>query len=270
MTTFQFDHVVQYLEKPEDIISKLKEHGIHALEGGRHEGRGTYNALSYFDLSYIEFLGSYDKPLVAESKPVHHSMIETIIAKDFEEGFVRFAARTEDIHAEAEKFKALGLTVNGPFPLYRKRPDGSVISWQLLYIGEENDSLKLPFIIQWDDNDEVRRQQQIEQGVIGLQQPNVDFEGVLFAVENAEETASKWAKYLDLSMKNSFVDQGLNAKVVVLDLQGGELQFAEPLGEGIVQTTLEKDGEVPLQVNFLGFKEEKIVTLQNGRYAFKK
>ena len=34
------------------------------------------------------------------------------------------------------------------------RPDGSVIDWRLLYAGEENDKLKLPFIIQWDESDE--------------------------------------------------------------------------------------------------------------------
>lgn len=270
MSKFQFDHVVHYLNKPEGIIPTLEKEGLHAVEGGRHEGRGTYNALSYFDLSYIEFLGAYDEELVENSDPHHHSMVETIIEKGFAENIVRFAARTTNIEAAAEHFKQLGATVNGPFPMFRKRPDGSVISWQLLYVGEENDSLKLPFIIQWDDHDEKRRKEQIEHGVIGKQLPTTHFEGVTFAVKNAQETAEKWSKYLELPIKIQYEDALLNAKVVVLDLPGGELQFAEPVGEGIVKTTLETEGEVPLQINFKGFENERVVEIQHARYQFKK
>lgn len=270
MTTFQFDHVVHFLEKPEGIIPKLETEGIHAVEGGRHEGRGTYNALSYFDLSYIEFLGTYDQTLVEEKEQLHHSMMETIINQNFEESIVRFAIRTTNITKVAEDFRAQGLTVSGPTPLFRKRPDGSVISWQLLYAGEENDGLKLPFIIQWDDNDEKRREEQVAQGVIGKQQPSVEFEGVTFVVRDAKETTKKWARYLDLTIKNSYIDEKLNAEVIVLDLPGGDLQFAQPIGEGIVKETLEKRGEVPLQINLSGFEKEKTLEIQKARYNLKK
>lgn len=270
MTTLKFDHVVHFLEKPEGIIPKLKKEGIHAIEGGRHEGRGTYNVLSYFDLSYIEYLGTYDQKLVEEGNQLHHSMMETIIERDFEESIVRFAARTTNIDKVAADFRAKGLTVTGPTPLFRKRLDGSIISWKLLYAGEENDSLKLPFIIQWDDADEKRRQEQIDQGVIGKQLPTVAFEGVTFVVRNAQQTVERWSNYLNVLVKEEYENKDLNAKVIVLDLPGGELQFAEPLGEGIVQETLESKGEVPLQINLTGFSEEKVIEIQKARYNLKK
>ncbi|MGG0656165.1 VOC family protein [Rummeliibacillus pycnus] len=270
MVQLQFDHLVHFLDKPEDFIAELKEQNIHAVDGGVHEGRGTYNALSYFDLSYLEFLGTYDRDLVKNAKQAHHSMMETIIDADFREGFIRFASRTTDIEVVAKEWREKGLTVSGPHPLYRKRPDGSVISWRLLFGGEENDSLKLPFIIQWDDDDEKRRIEQIEQGVIGHQQLGIEFAGPTFAVKDSVETAKKWALYLDLVSKASYEDKELNAHVEVLALHGGDLHFASPNGDGIVQSILDEHGEVPFQANFVGASEDKTVELHNGRYHFKK
>ncbi|MBK3495843.1 VOC family protein [Viridibacillus sp. YIM B01967] len=267
---FVFDHLVQFVEEPKDVVEPLKQQGIHAVEGGVHEGRGTYNALSYFDLSYIEYLGTYDRTLVAKTKHLPHSLIETVVNDNFNEGFVRFAVRTKDIKGVAKKLKEQGLSVRGPVPLYRKRPDGSIISWQLLYAGEENDSLQLPFIIQWDDNDDERRQEQVEKGVIGNQSEKIDFAGVTFAVNDAEQTARKWSQYLGLELAEAYVDKELNANVQVVSLNGGDLYFASPRGKGVVAQVLEERGERPFQVNFSGAKETHTFELLNGRYHFEK
>lgn len=270
MPKFEFDHVVHFLNQPEAFIHELSKQNIHAVEGGRHEGRGTYNALSYFDLSYIEYLGAYDQELVRQSNPAHHSMIETIIDQDFEESLVRFAVRTDDIQKAAAHFKEAGLTVTGPDAMFRKRPDGSEIHWQLLYIGEENNKLPLPFIIQWNQSDEERRNEQIQQGVIGQQLPNTALEGVVFVVENAEETAKRWGGYFKKPVGETYVDQTLQAKIVTIPLNGGKLHFAEPVGEGIIKNVLRTKGEVPFQINLKGFNEEKLFEAHNGRYLLKK
>ncbi|MEK4762240.1 VOC family protein [Viridibacillus sp. FSL E2-0187] len=268
--TLSFDHLVHFVDEPKEVITLLKNKGIHAVEGGVHEGRGTYNALSYFDLSYIEYLGTYDRELVAGAEHLHHSLIETVVNNKFKEGFVRFAARTTDIEGVAKSLKEQGLSVNGPVPMNRKRPDGSIISWQLLYVGEENDSLQLPFIIQWDDNDDKRRQEQVEKGVIGKQPEKLDFAGVTFAVIDAEKTAEKWSRYLGLEVAEAYVDPELNAIVQVLTLAGGDLYFASPIGEGVVAKVLAELGECPFQVNFSGAKEPVTFDLFNGRYHFEK
>ena len=44
--------------------------------------------------------------------------------------------RTDDIEGAANYFRGKGLQVNGPVPKSRKTPDGRVIEWHLLYIGE--------------------------------------------------------------------------------------------------------------------------------------
>ena len=58
---FCFDHLVHFVENPNEAIEVLKEKGIHAIKGGEHQNGQTYNTLSYFDLSYIEFIGVFDK-----------------------------------------------------------------------------------------------------------------------------------------------------------------------------------------------------------------
>ncbi|MGX9134331.1 hypothetical protein ACWV26_08115 [Rummeliibacillus sp. JY-2-4R] len=41
MVQLQFDHLVHFLDKPEDFITELKEQSIHAVDGGVNEGRVT-------------------------------------------------------------------------------------------------------------------------------------------------------------------------------------------------------------------------------------
>ncbi|EIJ78482.1 hypothetical protein PB1_13029 [Bacillus methanolicus PB1] len=89
--SFAFDHLVHFVEEPEEAIAILKENGIYAVEGGVHENCGTYNALSYFDLSYIEFLSTYDRKLVEQTEHPKHSLMETVVNDRFTEGFSRVA-----------------------------------------------------------------------------------------------------------------------------------------------------------------------------------
>src|SRR5690625_6950100 len=74
--------------------------------------------------------------------------------------------RTNNIEKDAERFRKLGLIVEGPIPFERKRPDGSLLTWKLLFIGMENTNLPLPFLIQWDDSDDERLSQLKKQGAI--------------------------------------------------------------------------------------------------------
>ena len=268
--SFSFDHLVQFVEEPKKAIEILKEKGIHAVEGGEHTSLGTYNTLSYFDLSYIEFLGTYDLNLFEQVDHQKHSLTETIANDKLVEGFSRFAARTTDIEGAANHFREKGLTVVGPHPLSRKRPDGSVISWQLLYAGDDSDGLQLPFIIQWDESDEERRADQIERGVIAPHPEGVSFSHVTFAVKDNKDTVAKWADWLNLKVGEAYTDEALNATCQVLELQGGNLVFASPNGDGIVQDVLNARGEKPFQVTLSGGTKDQSFELFGGSYKISK
>ena len=60
MATLQWDHAVQFVNQPEAAIEIFAGQQLRAVAGGRHPGWGTRNALSYFGLTYIEFLAISD------------------------------------------------------------------------------------------------------------------------------------------------------------------------------------------------------------------
>ncbi|WP_028390911.1 VOC family protein [Bacillus cihuensis] len=263
---FVFDHLVHFVEDPKVAIEELESYGIHAVEGGVHEKRGTYNTLSYYDLSYIEFLGTYDRILVEQTEHLPNSLQETIVLDRFAEGFSRFAVRTTNIDNDAEKFREKGLKVNGPVPYSRKRPDGSLIEWQLLFVGDDQNELQLPFIIQWHDSDEVRRNEQIKKGVIVEHPAGIAFSHVMFAVKDVDYAIEKWSNLLELKAGDVYIDDKLQAKCQTLELEGGNLVFCSPIGDGIVSETLEKRGEKPFQVNFSGGSSNLTFELLGGVY----
>lgn len=248
---FMFDHLVHYVEEPNDVIPYLKQKGIHAVEGGKHGNRPTYNTLSYFDLSYIEYIGTSNRQELEKINHPRFSNIETIINDQYKEGFVRFVVRTNNIEAAAEHFRSKGLTVVGPTPLSRKRPDGTWLEWKLLYVGSDDEQLQLPYVIEWGESDEERRTELKNINTITEHPSGAVFSNVTFAVHNNDDIIKQWADWLDLKeFGRKYVDHELNATCRTLDLPGGQLVFASPLSEGIVADVLTERGEKPFQVNF--------------------
>lgn len=267
---FTFDHVVHYMNEPKQAIPFLKEQGIHAVMGGKHPDLGSYNILSYFDLSYIEFFGVEDKEAFTKINHLPHTLMQSIINDDFAEGFSRLVVSTNDIKRAAEHFKAEGLTVNGPMKRARKRPDGSEVTWQLLYVGTDDATLEMPYIIQWDEAEEERKDELTSKGIIAPHEEDYLLKEVLLAVHDVDETVRKWMRLLKLEeLGESFVDDALQARCRKLSLPGGNLQFFSPIDEGIVSSVLATRGEKIFQVNLSGGKEKGLFELANGRYEKK-
>lgn len=268
---FQFDHLVHSVTSPLEAIEQFHKIGLHAVEGGKHESLGTYNALSYYDLSYIELIGVYDQQAVLASSDLKYSLRETLRNDQFKEGLSRIALRSTDLERDAEWFRQLGLEVYGPHPMSRKRPDGSIVSWKLLYVGKQGEQLALPFFIEWDQGDEERKQDLINRSVIVKHDKgNVRLSYVGFAVEKLEETAKKWAQYLNLQEGETFVDQSLNATGKRLHLKGGDIVLYSPNGVGRVSEVIKKRGEKPFLVQFEGSIQEKEVQVYEATYRFLK
>ncbi|QCJ41056.1 VOC family protein [Bacillus sp. S3] len=268
--SFSFDHLVFFSKNPDEAIPLLKQRGIHAFNGGRHEFWGTYNTLSYFDLSYIEFLG-IENLLVAEKQ--EKNRLVTHIVEQLEgqkqEGPARIAIRTDHIDELAVKLKEEGFTVYGPLPGERMRADGQVIKWSLLFPEAADNELELPFFIQWEKSDEERLLEFEELGLVGSHPAgNLQFESVCFVVHNLEQTLSTWGRLLDLKQGEGFVDASINARCRKLELAGTKLLFCTPLGEGIAATVLQEKGEIPFLVNLTGKGQSKIFEMMNGFWRF--
>ncbi|MBO0959590.1 VOC family protein [Neobacillus sp. MM2021_6] len=268
--SFSFDHLVFFANNPVEAIPLLKHRGVHAIMGGRHENWGTYNSLTYFGLSYIEFLGI--ETLSVAEKQVENRLITHIIeqlARKGQEGPARIAIRTNQIDQLALKLKAEGFKVYGPFPGERTRGDGQIIKWSLLFPETTANELQLPFFIQWEKSDEERLLEFKEQGLVGSHPAgNLLFESVGFVVHNLEQTLTKWGRLFDLNQGEEFVDSSINARCRKLELAGTKLLFCEPLGEGIAATVLKEKGEIPFLVNLTVNGQSGIFEWMNGFWRF--
>lgn len=263
---FSFDHLVLFLNKPEEAIANLNLMGIHAVKGGRHQSWGTYNTLTYFGLSYIEFLGIENSAIAMQQE--ENRLITQIVeqlAEAKQEGPARIAIRTNDIEKLASKFKEDGVKVYGPLPGERVRADGVIIKWSLLFPEASANELCLPFFIQWEKSDGERLEELDEQGLLDshfIGKPVM--ESVGFVVKDLGLTTAKWGGMLNLNQSEEFFDETLNAQCRILDLAGTKLMFCSPRGEGIADELLRERGETPFLINLTGTNQRHLFKMMNG------
>ncbi|MET3697772.1 hypothetical protein ABID53_002132 [Bacillus oleivorans] len=248
------------------MITVLKEKGIHAVDGGHHQNRPTYNALCHFDLSYIEFISASDKKKLRLMNHPKFSLMESIIKNGFTEGFIRFIVRTHDIQKTAAYFENKGLEVIGPVPLSRVTPDGSVSRWKLLFVGDTNDGPNFPYFIQWDESDNDRIRNLVEKGIIGKHSYRTKFSHITIAVKDLEKTVENWAELFNLQMGGTYIDNKLQAKCRTLFLNGGNIVLSSPMDDGIVSKVLIEHGEKPFKVTLIRDIKKESFELFGGSY----
>ncbi|MBB2482933.1 VOC family protein [Bacillus sp. APMAM] len=248
---FSFDHLVHFVQNPQEAVEEMKSIGLHAFAGGNHEKWGTFNSLAYFGLSYIEFLGIRDR-VKAEEAALHHDLTnQAINLLPTIQGFNRIALRTNQIEKVAEKARILGFKIDGPVEGARTRDDGVTIRWKMLFIKHEQTELPFPFIIQWDQSDEERRLD-LKEKINGHSIGRVEIEDLVFAVHDLERQADKWSRLFGLKKSAPYVDEDLKATCIQLSLGGGNLSFASPSGDGFLSDYMNQRGEGPFLLRLQG------------------
>lgn len=249
---YLLDHLVHFVEKPEHLVEETKELGLHTVSGGKHDMWGTYNSLCYFGLSYIEFIGIFDEALFEKSAREPFTLHETYKNKNFQNGVVRIALRTDTIEKVAEDLEILGYEVYGPAEFSRTRPDGSLLRWKLLHFGKENQNIEFPFIIQWDGSDDNRYNDLVASGAIKphplgtLQIKEIEIE-----VEDLA-TAAEWGRVFDFEVEDKDTYKKLKMPNVTLT-------FKQTSGSNKIA-----------QIIIAGAGEEKEVMIEGAKYLFRK
>jgi hypothetical protein len=122
-----------------------KATGVRAAVGGSHPGGGTRNALlSLGGRRYLE--------IIAPDPAQTAFNFRLDLRKLSEPRLITWAAATRDIDAISRKARGAGLSVLGPEPGSRQRPDGKVLRWKTLRIKvelEANGVDPIPFFIEW-------------------------------------------------------------------------------------------------------------------------
>ncbi|MGG1329370.1 VOC family protein [Bacillus tropicus] len=247
-----FDHLVHAVNcTPEEAAKQMQALGFHTALGGEHTTWGTWNSLCYFDLSYIEFLAvqheekarKADNPLVQE----------TVVKLQDGEGMLQIAIRTNTIEELAVKFSKHGLHTIGPFEGKRMRRDGRLLEWKMLFVKQDKNGPKLPFFIQWNETDEERRNDLRNIGTITEHKNKVQqIETIHYAVKNVRETVRKWKAVMELTASPVMKNEEWNAECQRVSFGDIQVQFCEPIGEGLVQEYIKNYGEYPFAVECKG------------------
>jgi hypothetical protein len=143
---FSFDHIQVAVADLEEAARRFqREHGLTALPGGRHPGRGTANMIVPLGGSYLELIAVVDR---AEAEALPTSMR---VARAVSSGrsFATWTVRTDDLDATRAALMEAGWALPPVDPGARRRPDGTEIVWRMQELVADGAFSPLPFLIEW-------------------------------------------------------------------------------------------------------------------------
>jgi catechol 2,3-dioxygenase-like lactoylglutathione lyase family enzyme len=240
----RFDHAVIAVADLERAIEAYRALGFDVSPGGRHEHRGTHNALIRFGgADYVELLGVYDPETALQSGLNGRTLAEFV--RERQGGLVGHCYATDDIRAEADRTRETGLEMVGPFEMRRERPDGRALTWRLLVPEDIPWRRRWPFFIEWDAPDQERLAME---GVGDHPNGSRSVAGVAVAVRALEEAVRLYSILFDLEPTRRDEVSDLAARRASFDIRGFTIDLLSPFGNGPVQGMLERDGEGPFEV----------------------
>ena len=193
MTTLKWDHAVQFVNHPQEAITIFTAQRLNALAGGRHPGWGTWNALSYFGLTYIEFLAIYDQAELASAQTDFLRSRDAAQLLPENQALHRVALRTDDIDRTHADLRSKGLQVSAIVDGQRNDPQGNVISWRIFTIEGNFNGLPYPFILQWGEDDDARLARLRAQGLDAPHSAGeVILQSAIFDVQDPQAVRAHW------------------------------------------------------------------------------
>jgi catechol 2,3-dioxygenase-like lactoylglutathione lyase family enzyme len=240
----RFDHAVIAVSDLGRAVETYRSSlGFDVEPGGRHEHRGTHNAIVRFGFDYLELLGIYDPAETQRSGFNSRALVEFL--GDREGGLLGYALATDDITSDAERLRKAGLEVVGPFEMQREKPDGHVLSWRLLVPVDVPWRRRWPFLIEWDDPDEER----LSAEKIGTH-PNgaKSISGISVVVRNLEEAVELYSILFGTEPVRRDEIPEFTADRASFNLRDFAIDLLYPTGDGLVREAFERDGEGPFEV----------------------
>ncbi|MFO1443770.1 VOC family protein [Bacillus sp. Bva_UNVM-123] len=262
----KLDHVVHFMNNhPIEAVNMWKTFGYKAVMGGNHEQWGTFNSLLYFHSSYIEFLSINDMMSANNSDNPLVSQLVSDLPKG--EGIAQICFRTTDIVEVKRNLEEKGCKTLPIFNGSRKREDGSVLKWKMLFV-RQSIPLLYPFFIEWEQNDVERYAEMKAKGMIDRKLENNDLKAIYFAAKNCENTAEDWSRLFNLDSIHAPINNSLMSKMAGVRIGNTNIFFCEPLSEkGIVYHTLNTRGERPFQVQFQHPIYHEPISLYGSEYV---
>jgi Glyoxalase-like domain len=134
----ELDHVLIAVSDLEAAAREVEQrHGLAAVEGGRHEGLGTANAIVPLGGTYLELVAVVDEAEAARSG------FGSWVAGGDLPRLLGWCVRTDDLDSVAGRLDLM--IADGA----RARPDGTVLRWRMAGLERSAEEPSLPFFIEW-------------------------------------------------------------------------------------------------------------------------
>ena len=236
----RIDHVmicVADLDRGIDACTRL---GFNVHPGGVHTGRGTHNAIAFFEDDYLELLSIRDK-----DEYLSHSAFGGLVELLEQGGGLRYIIlQSDDLSADVAAMRARGVEVGEPAEGARRTTTGQQLRWRAAMLGERN-PLPIFFIQHLTPVEERRRQ-----APVAGSHPNgvLRVDRAYIAVTDVAAAAATYSRVLGISQPK--VERGtvIKADMAVFNLGPTGLTVAQPAGPGPAADALARHGPGPFQL----------------------
>jgi catechol 2,3-dioxygenase-like lactoylglutathione lyase family enzyme len=239
MTLTRIDHVMICVADLKTGIETYRRLGFDVHYGGVHSGRGTENAIAFFEDDYLELLSI--RP--GEQAQAGAALVEFIARGG---GLRYLALQSDDLAADVAAMRRRGVDVSEPADGARRTPAGTDLRWRVARLGAGS---PLPIFFIEHVTPLAERRGQLPQPI---QHPNgvLRVERAYIAVPDIAKAAETYARVLGMPVPP--VERGtvIRADMAVFNLGPTGLTVAEPAEPGPAADALSSRGPGPFQVLF--------------------
>jgi predicted enzyme related to lactoylglutathione lyase len=226
------DHVTVAGTDLDRLTDAFTEAGLEVAYGGHHSNDITHMSLVGFpDGSYIELVSTIEPDMDSPwwDEPIHG-----------DGGPCAWAIAVEDIEATTAELERRGVDVEGPSAYRRVREDGTVVEWDLTFLGVGEPGASLPFLI----SDRTPRERRVRPTGDPTSSSIVGVETVVLGVDDLEAAIEEFETVFGLSAPTTRELTDPSADVAVFPDQ--PVALARPRGEGWFADRLEAFGPLPV------------------------
>lgn len=243
----RIDHVAVAGRSLRSLETAFRRCGFEVISGGLHASGATeMSIIPAADGSYIELIAVADSNRLLDNPFWNDHLLA-------DGGPCGWAIVVNDLDDTIRRLEIAGVNVHGPVAGHRQRPDGKDVRWRMAFLGETRSSATLspsgpgatlPFLIEDLTPHELRVPPVPDLSDATPARRVQAVAGVILAVENCEQTATRFQQLFNLSPAYSALDEEFGAELVWFS--ESPVILAAPLDSGDwLRRRLEQFGPTP-------------------------
>ena len=234
------DHLMMCVRDLQQGIDAYTRMGFNVHPGGVHPGRGTHNAIAFFERDYLEVMGLRDRAEYLAAAGPAGGLLEFLERGG---GLRYIAVQSDDLDADVAAMRRRGVDVSDASEGGRRTPSGAELRWKAAKLGPAHE-LPIFFIEHLTPLRERRTQApgagEHPNGVIAL-------ERVYIAVSDVAAAAGTYSRVLGVATPKIQRGSVIKADMAVFDVGPGGLTIAQPAEPGPASEALARRGPGPFQ-----------------------